>query len=125
MLNTDVLVGQQRSFNFSQISSTKCWQLSSTSLDWLDALTVCVQQGGTLATVDNQQEQVFGFKFSVFNNQLEQDALAALIPTSITSLPLTGGVWIGLSDILREGTFDTWRDDSPVKLNNNGLSKTW
>ena len=67
MLNTDVLVGQQRSFNFSQISSTKCWQLSSTSLDWLDALTVCVQQGGTLATVDNQQEQVFGFRFSVFN----------------------------------------------------------
>lgn len=110
---------------FSQISSTKCWQLSSTSLDWLDALTMCVQQGGTLATVDNQQEQVFGFQFSVFNQLLDQDALAALIPTSITSLPLTGGVWIGLSDILREGTFDTWRDDSPVKLNNNGLSKTW
>ena len=68
-----------------------------------------------------------GFRFSVFGfqQQLEQDALAALIPTSITSLPLTGGVWIGLSDILREGTFDTWRDDSPVKLNNNGLSKTW
>ena len=95
---------------FSQISSTKCWQLSSASLDWLDALTVCVQQGGTLATVDNQQEQ---------------DALSALIPTSISSLPSTGGVWIGLSDILREGTFDTWRDDSPVKLNNNRLSKTW
>ena len=68
MLNTEVPVGQQRSFNFSQISSTKCWQLSSTSLDWLDALTVCVQQGGTLATVDNQQEQVFGFQFSVFNS---------------------------------------------------------
>ena len=68
-------------------------------MDWLDALTFCVQQGGTLATVDNQQEQ---------------DALSALIPTSISSLPSTGGVWIGLSDILREGTFDTWRDDSPV-----------
>ena len=68
MLNTEVPVGQQRSSNFSQISSTKCWQLSSTSLDWLDALTVCVQQGGTLATVDNQQEQVFGFQFSVFNS---------------------------------------------------------
>ena len=73
-----------------------------------------MQQGGTLATVDNQQEQ---------------DALSALIPTSISSLPLTGGVWIGLSDILREGTFDTWRDDSPVifsgwKFNqpNNGAS---
>ena len=85
---------------YSQVSNSKCWQLSSTSLDWLDALTNCVQQGGTLATVDNQQEQ---------------DALSALIPTSISSLPLTGGVWIGLSDILREGTFDTWRDDSPVK----------
>ena len=56
--------------------------------------------GGSLATVDSQQEQ---------------DALSALIPTSISSLPSTGGVWIGLSDILREGTFDTWRDDSPVK----------
>merc|ERR1719336_2331979 len=85
---------------YSQVSSSKCWQLSSISLDWLDALTNCVQQGGTLATVDNQQEQ---------------DALANLIPTSISSLPLTGGVWIGLSDILREGTFDTWRDDSPVE----------
>merc|ERR1712130_358652 len=99
---------------YSQVSSSKCWQLSSTSLDWLDALTNCVQQGGTLATVDNQQEQ---------------DALSGLIPTSISSLPLTGGVWIGLSDILREGTFDTWRDDSPVifsgwKVNqpNNGAS---
>merc|ERR1711936_431520 len=99
---------------YTQASSTKCWQLSSTSMDWLDALTFCVQQGGTLATVDNQQEQ---------------DALSALIPTSISSLPLTGGVWIGLSDILREGTFDTWRDDSPVifsgwRLNqpNNGAS---
>ena len=56
--------------------------------------------GGSLATVDSQQEQ---------------DALSALIPTSISSLPSTGGVWIGLSDILREGTFDTWRDDSPVR----------
>jgi len=99
---------------YSQVSTTKCWQLSSTSLDWLDALTNCVQQGGSLATVDNQQEQ---------------DALSALIPTSISSLPSTGGVWIGLSDILREGTFDTWRDDSPViysgwKFNqpNNGAS---
>merc|ERR1712130_300051 len=99
---------------YSQVSSSKCWQLSSTSLDWLDALTNCVQQGGTLATVGNQQEQ---------------DALSGLIPTSISSLPLTGGVWIGLSDILREGTFDTWRDDSPVifsgwKVNqpNNGAS---
>merc|ERR1712130_468517 len=89
-----------RPVGYSQVSSSKCWQLSSTSLDWLDALTNCVQQGGTLATVDNQQEQ---------------DALSGLIPTSISSLPLTGGVWIGLSDILREGTFDTWRDDSPVK----------
>merc|ERR1712130_452461 len=103
-----------RPVGYSQVSSSKCWQLSSTSLDWLDALTNCVQQGGTLATVDNQQEQ---------------DALSGLIPTSISSLPLTGGVWIGLSDILREGTFDTWRDDSPVifsgwKVNqpNNGAS---
>merc|ERR1712130_255490 len=98
----------------SQVSSNKCWQLSPTSISSLDALTNCVQQGGTLATVDNQQEQ---------------DALSGLIPTSISSLPLTGGVWIGLSDILREGTFDTWRDDSPVifsgwKVNqpNNGAS---
>ena len=76
---------------FSQISSTKCWQLSSTSLDWLDALTMCVQQGGTLATVDNQQEQVFGFKFSVFNNQLEPMRIPQVLLSSPQPPPTQSG----------------------------------
>ena len=33
----------------------------------------------------------------------------------LASLLGPDGAWIGLSDILNEGTF-TWRDDSPVRL---------
>jgi hypothetical protein len=43
---------------YTQPSATKCWLLSTSQLDWLDALTACIQLGGTLATVQSQQEQV-------------------------------------------------------------------
>ena len=33
----------------------------------------------------------------------------------LASLLGPDGAWIGLSDILKEGSF-TWRDDSPVRL---------
>lgn len=79
---------------YTLASATKCWQVAPAPADWLDALTSCVQQGGTLATVETQQQQ---------------DVLASLLGPE--------GAWIGLSDILNEGTF-TWRDDSPLLYTN-------
>eukprot|EP00091_Calanus_sinicus_P007701 TRINITY_DN188_c0_g1_i2.p1 TRINITY_DN188_c0_g1~~TRINITY_DN188_c0_g1_i2.p1 ORF type:complete len:169 (-),score=42.62 TRINITY_DN188_c0_g1_i2:311-817(-) len=61
---------------------TKCVKVVAGPANYLDAITGCIAEGATLATIDSQAEQ---------------DAVYALTGTT--------GAWIGLTDFLDEGTF--------------------
>ena len=73
---------------------------------YLDAITGCIAEGATLATIESQAEQ---------------DAVYALTGST--------GAWIGFADFLDEGTFSwvdgtaasftNWRNNQPNNGNNN------
>jgi len=85
---------------------TKCVKVVAGPASYLDAITGCIAEGATLATIDSQAEQ---------------DAVYALTGTT--------GAWIGLTDFLDEGTFSwvdgtavsftNWRNNQPNNGNNN------
>merc|ERR1711874_28181 len=71
-----------------------CVEVVAGPANYLSAILDCERRGGTLATVESQQEQ---------------DALYALTGST--------GAWIGLTDFLDEGEF-AWTDGSPVTFSN-------
>ena len=74
--------------------------------NWLEALVACTNEGGSLASIESAEEQ-----------QIVEDNAA-------------DGAWIGLNDILNEGTatwvngasvgFTNWRNNQP---NNGGMGQ--
>merc|ERR1712215_277152 len=78
---------------YTQVES-KCYKVVAGSANYIAAITGCVAEGATLATIQSQAEQ---------------DGVYAL----------TGGTgaWIGLADVLEEGTF-SWVDGAAVSYTN-------
>merc|ERR1711953_1334386 len=71
-----------------------CVEVVAGPANYLSAITDCQRRGGSLVTVQSQQEQ---------------DALYALTGST--------GAWIGLTDFLDEGQF-SWVDGSPLDFTN-------
>ena len=90
---------------------TKCWKKagSVTADTWLDAVEGCKAEGAILASVTSAEEQtqvrVSGQSYS----HVGQFQLEAMMSSD--------GAWIGLSDVLQEGTF-AWRDGSELTYTN-------
>jgi len=73
---------------------TKCMKVVAGQATYLDAITGCIAEGATLATIESQAEQ---------------DAVYALTGST--------GAWIGLTDFLDEGTF-SWVDGTALSYEN-------
>jgi len=90
---------------YTQVDS-KCMKVVAGPSNYLDAITGCIAEGATLATIESQAEQ---------------DAVYALTGST--------GAWIGFADFLDEGTFSwvdgtaasfsNWRNNQPNNGNNN------
>jgi len=80
------------------LSGTKCFKVEAGPSNWLASLTSCIGLGGTLAKIEEQEQQdvVYG-------------------------LAGTDQVWIGLTDFLTEGTF-AWADGTVLGGYNNWLA---
>jgi len=76
------------------------------AVNYLDAIAACVTLGGTLASIENDEEQA-----------------------AVADLTKDTGAWIGLTDSLDEGDFtwvddatfdyENWRDNQPNNGNDN------
>merc|ERR1712243_255100 len=90
---------------YTEVGS-KCVKVVAGPANYLDAITGCITEGATLATIESQAEQ---------------DAVYALTGDA--------GAWIGLADFLDEGVFSwvdgtavgftNWRNNQPNNGNNN------
>merc|ERR1712179_418520 len=90
---------------YTEVGS-KCYKVVAGPANYLDAITGCIAEGATLATIESQAEQ---------------DAVYALTGDT--------GAWIGLADFLDEGVFSwvdgtavgftNWRNNQPNNGNNN------
>jgi len=78
---------------YTQVGS-KCWKVSTTLSNFLDALQECNGEGGSLASIGSQAEQ-----------------------TQLVSMIGTANTWIGFEDITNEGNF-RWTDGSAVTFQN-------
>ena len=80
---------------------------------WLDAVEGCKTEGAVLASVSSADEQT-----QMPVKQITVDSLAnAMDLFQLQSMMTSNGAWIGLSDILQEGTF-SWRDGSELSYTN-------
>merc|ERR1711931_403588 len=90
---------------YTEVGS-KCLKVVAGPTNYLDAITGCIAEGATLATIESQAEQ---------------DAVYALTGDT--------GAWIGLADFLDEGVFSwvdgtalgftNWKNNQPNNGNNN------
>ncbi|XP_054707983.1 macrophage mannose receptor 1-like [Uloborus diversus] len=71
------------------------------NLNWEKALEFCRNEGGSLATIDNQDVQNFVVTFFILGNVTE----------------VANGVWIGLHDRVTEGKYE-WSDATEVNFTN-------
>merc|ERR1712236_31545 len=78
---------------YTQVES-KCYKVVAGPANYIAAITGCVAEGATLATIQSQAEQ---------------DGVYALTGDT--------GAWIGLADVLDEGTF-SWVDGAAVSYTN-------
>ena len=78
---------------YTEVGS-KCFSAIAGPANYLDAITACCSEGGTLATIESQAEQ---------------DAVYALTGDT--------GAWIGLTDFMAEGTF-VWVDGTALSYTN-------
>ena len=89
------------------VTTSKCLRVFPGPVNWQVALTSCVAEGGNLVSIETQEEQDAIFKMAEVN-----------------------GTWIGLNDIINEGTaawadgavvgFTNWRNSQP---NNGGMGQ--
>ena len=89
----------------------KCWKISTEEKNWLDAALSCGAENSVLASIAKEEEQdkvhycnndnIYCFTMLQMNAMLED----------------YDGAWIGLSDILADGTFQ-WLDGSDLGFTN-------
>ncbi|XP_008281223.1 C-type lectin domain family 4 member M-like [Stegastes partitus] len=71
--------------------STSCYFHAKTLKNWADSRADCISRGADLAVIDSLDEQLNLFEY---------------LPKAGSSRPWgNGGIWIGLTDIQREGTW--------------------
>ena len=75
-------------------TTSKCLRVFPGPANWLVALISCVTDGGNLASIETQDEQ-----------------------DTVSKMAEVTGTWIGLNDILSEGT-PAWADGAAVRFTN-------
>ena len=90
---------------------TKCWKVVETPTEtWLDAADKCSAEGAVLGSVTSASElTTVSIRVVSWPDKLHHSQVSGMLSSE--------GAWIGLQDILQEGTF-SWRDGSELTYTN-------